>query len=393
MRPQIPLDETLLRQKIALGEDSFTQFKLKLENTTQVAEELVAFSNAEGGLLIVGVKDDGNVKGLEPSEVRQANLHISNAASENVRPPVFPKTQVIQIDGKTLLIIAIEKGLQRPYQTKQGRYLTKAGSDKRILSTEEIKRMALTKSILFEELPISGTSVANDFSLLVFASYFQKAYQADYEAFLEHEKQTLPQLLQNLKLIEEEAFTLTGLLFFARNPQRLKPLYLVRAVAFYGDDIEDEKYLSSVNIEGTLPEQFERCMAFVKQHLRMVQNGKSFNSTGDLEIPPIVFEELLVNALLHRDYALNSAIRLLIFKNRIEIISPGALPNHLTEANVRMGVHIPRNPILQKIASHLLPYRGLGSGIARALRNYPHIELNNDTIQQEFKVTIRRQAM
>ena len=104
----------------------------------------------------------------------------------------------------------------------------------------------------------------------------------------------------------------------------------------------------------------------------------------------IVFEELLVNALVHRDYALNSAIRLLIFKNRIEIISPGTLPNHLSEANVKMGVHVPRNPLIQKIASHLLPYRGLGSGIQRALKNYPNIQLKNDFEKQEFKVTLDR---
>ncbi|MCU0342170.1 MAG: putative DNA binding domain-containing protein, partial [Spirosomaceae bacterium] len=290
-----------------------------MDNVVQIAEELVAFSNAEGGIIIVGVKDNGTVVGLEAQEVRKTNLNIANAASENVLPPVFPKTQVMQLDNKTLLLIQVEKGLQRPYQTKQGKYLTKAGSDKRILATEEMKRMILSKSVLFEELPIAGTSLAVDFSLLAFASYFQKVYQMDYVQFLEEENQNLEQLLQNLKLTDSELFTLAGLLFFTRNPQRLRPLYVVRAVAFYGNELEDEHYLSSENIEGTLPEQFERCMVFVKQHLRKVQNGKSFNSTGDLEVPAIVFEELLVNALLHRDYAINSAVRLLVFKNRIEI--------------------------------------------------------------------------
>lgn len=390
MSYKLPYNENTIRQKLLLGEDSFTQFKVKFENIVSISEELVAFANAEGGIIVVGVKDDGSVEGLEPQEIRQTNLRIANAASENVIPPVYPKTQIIQIDDKNILLIEVEKGLLRPYHTKQGKYLTKSGSDKRLMSNEEMKRIILSKSVLFEELPIEGSSIQNDFSHHSFNHYFQKVFQNDYEDFLKNENQAIEQLLQNLKFAEESQFTLTGLLFFTKNPQRHRPLFIIRAVAFYGNEIADNAYLSSTNIEGTIPEQFTSSLAFIKNHLHWVQNDKSFNSIGDLEIPQIVFEEILVNALIHRDYALNSAIRLLIFKNRIEIISPGILPNHLTESNVRLGVHVPRNPILQKVASHLLPYRGLGSGIARAIKNYPDIELNNDIEKQEFKVTIHR---
>lgn len=387
---KLPFDPEFLLQKIELGEDSFTQFKVKLENIVSISEELVAFANSGGGIIIVGVSDKGEIIGLEKTEIQALNQRISNAGSENCNPPVYPKTQTIALDGRNIVIIEVEDGLQKPYQTKQGKYLTKAGSDKRLLSNEEMKRMILTKNILFEELPVDGSSIEKDLSILAFSTYFQKSFQTDYESFIESENQTLDQLLDNLLITQNKQFTTAGLLFFAKNVQRLRPLFLVRAVAYYGNDITDQEYISSDNFEGNLVEQYERSLNFIKQNLRRVQKDQSFNSIGELEIPQIVFEELLVNALVHRDYSVNSAIRLLIFKNRIEIISPGVLPNHLTEANVRMGVHVPRNPLIQRMASHLLPYRGLGSGIQRAIKNYSEIELNNNHLKQEFKIIINR---
>ena len=387
---KLPFDKETILEKIELGEDSFTQFKAKLENIVSISEELVAFANSGGGIIIVGVSDKGEIIGLEKAEIQTLNQRISNAGSENCNPPIYPKTQIMALDGRNIVIIEVEDGLQKPYQTKQGKYLTKAGSDKRLLSNEEMKRMILTKNILFEELPVEGSSIEKDLSILAFSSYFQKSFQTELDSFLEKENQTINQLLDNLLITTNQQFTIGGLLFFSKNPQRLKPLFVIRAVAYYGNEITDQDYIWSENFEGNLVEQYEKSQAFLKQNLRKVQNGKSFNSIGELEIPLIVFEELLVNALVHRDFSINSAIRLLIFKNRIEIISPGTLPNHLTESNIRLGVHVPRNPLIQKIASHLLPYRGLGSGIQRAIKNYSDIELRNDIEKQEFKVIIHR---
>jgi len=92
------------------------------------------------------------------------------------------------------------------------------------------------------------------------------------------------------------------------------------------------------------------------------------------EIPESVFEELLVNALVHRDYLVNATIRIFIFDNRIEIISPGHLPNNLTVEKIRAGNSNIRNPILVSyVAKGLLPYHGLGSGIKRALDQGPQV--------------------
>lgn len=96
------------------------------------------------------------------------------------------------------------------------------------------------------------------------------------------------------------------------------------------------------------------------------------------------------NALIHRDYIKNAPIRLMIFDNRIEIISPGSLPNSLTVEELRFGNPVVRNNLTVSYALHALPYRGLGSGIKRAFEHQPNLELINDTEGEQFKVIIPR---
>jgi ATP-dependent DNA helicase RecG len=139
---------------------------------------------------------------------------------------------------------------------------------------------------------------------------------------------------------------------------------------------------------------FAGAMAFVMRNLHKVQAGRGVNAPGTPEIPPSVFEELLVNALVHRDYLVSAPIRLFIFDNRIEIISPGYLPNNLTVAKIRAGNSNIRNPILVSyVAKGLLPYHGLGSGIKRALQDWPDIEFTDDRDGCLFTATVHRKEV
>ncbi len=128
----------------------------------------------------------------------------------------------------------------------------------------------------------------------------------------------------------------------------------------------------------------------MQRNLHHIQKGQSVNSLGELEIPPIVIEELLVNALIHRDYFIPAPIRLFIFHDRIELMSPGQLPNHLTTEQIRYGLSNMRNPVLASHASHILPYRGLGTGIPRVYQSYADIEFTNDCEGHQFKAIIKR---
>ena len=128
---------------------------------------------------------------------------------------------------------------------------------------------------------------------------------------------------------------------------------------------------------------------------RPVPKHAKKNNGGGIRIAALSFgsfpiEELLQNALVHRDYLRNSPIRLLIFDNRIEIISPGKLPNNLTVENIKLGNAVARNNLLVSYCSKIMIYSGLGSGITRSLEEQPNIEFNNDIDGEQFIVKIPR---
>ena len=154
--------------------------------------------------------------------------------------------------------------------------------------------------------------------------------------------------------------------------------------------LHDTRYQDSEDIDGTLPEQFTRAFAFIKRNLRHLQGDQGFNSLGQLEIPEAALEELLVNALIHRDYFTSASIRVLVFVDRVEIISPGHLPDSLNIEAIRRGVTNRRNPTLTDHAVQLLPYRGLGSGIPRALGAWQEVDFDDDVRGNQFRATVRR---
>lgn len=129
------------------------------------------------------------------------------------------------------------------------------------------------------------------------------------------------------------------------------------------------------------------------RNLHKVQAGRGVNAPGVSEIPESVFEELLVNALVHRDYLVSAPIRIFIFDNRIEIISPGHLPNNLTVEKILAGNSNIRNPILVSyIAKGLLPYKGIGSGIRRALDDWQKIDFIDDREGNLFVGIVHREG-
>lgn len=197
-------------------------------------------------------------------------------------------------------------------------------------------------------------------------------------------------LYKNLNILRDGSLTLVGLLFFSKNPQQYRPAFCIKAVAYYGNDISGIDYRGSKDITGTMPEIYDEAMGFFKTYLKLIQENQDFNSIGKLEISQIAIEELLQNAITHRDYSKNAPIKIFIFDNRVEIISPGALPNSLSIENIIMGNSVVRNNLIVSFAARLMKYRGIGSGIRRVLKEEPNIELINDTEGEEFKVIIPR---
>ncbi|MEZ5448985.1 MAG: ATP-binding protein [Thiolinea sp.] len=108
-----------IQERIRNGEDSTTQFKRDVTDANRLAEEMVAFANAQGGVLLIGVDDDGLVSGLDDAQISRLNQLISNTASENVKPPIYPLTELLEIQGKRLMVVNIRRGGSPPLPDQQ----------------------------------------------------------------------------------------------------------------------------------------------------------------------------------------------------------------------------------------------------------------------------------
>lgn len=381
------LTEAALQVSIALGEHTRQQFKRQFNNPDALAAELAAFANSGGGTLLIGVDDDGTIAGLSAADIRQLNQMLSNASSQHVRPPIHPLTENVQTHAGLVMVVTVPNGLAKPYLDHQGRIWVKQGADKRhVTAREELQRMFQRSGLVYADgVPVAGTTSA-DIDEPAFRRYLAQHYSADAtQAGL-----PLDALLQNLGLGDGLELNLTGLMLFGRNPLRWRPAFAIKAVAFPGTRITDTRYLDSQDISGTLPQQYTEALAFIKRNLHRVQGEQGFNSPGILEIPEIALQELLVNALVHRDYFTSASIRILVFTDRIDLISPGHLPDSLSIDDIRHGKSNRRNPTLSEHAFRLLPYRGLGSGIPRALDEWPHIELIDEISGNQFTARVQR---
>jgi ATP-dependent DNA helicase RecG len=378
-----------LIELIGRGEDSRSQFKQNITNPESLAGDLVAFSNSKGGRIIIGVDKQGVVVGLSADDVRRINLMISNAATDAVRPSINPETDNVSISDKLVMVVTVREGISKPYADNNGVFWTKSGSDKRrVTAREEIQRMLQCADLVHaDELPVEGATVG-DIDLEHFGGFFEKQYGMS----LVKTGTPLGQLLNNLGLAKEATPNLAGLMLFGRNPQRYRPALVIKAVAFVGNDPAGSSYRDSLDVGGCLRDLHKDAMAFLSRNLRRVQNGKGFNTEGDLEVPLQALEELVVNMLLHRDYFVSAPWRIMLFDNRIELISPGALPNNLTVENIRNGVSNIRNPLIASFATKELPYRGIGTGIRRAVAAVPELVLESDPDRNLFTAVIPRSA-
>lgn len=384
-----------LIELIGRGEDSRTQFKQTVTNPESVAGDLVAFSNSMGGRIVIGVNDMGTVVGLSADDIRRINQLVSNTATNLVRPSINPTSENISVGERLVMVVTVQEGISKPYSDNGGVFWVKSGADKRrVTSREEVQRMFQSADLVHaDELPVEGTNTG-DIDQEHFSGFFEKLYGEPLDEALDRDGLSLVRLLNNLGLAREATLNLAGLMIFGRHPQRHRPAFVVKAVAFVGNDPAGDKYRDSQDIDGCLRDLHKEIMSFLTRNLRRLQGKKGINTEGDLEVPLAALEELVVNMLLHRDYFISAPWRVMLFDDRIELISPGALPNNLTVENIRNGVSVIRNPLLASFATkgNELPYRGIGTGIRRALAAVPSLELESDTDRNLFTARIPRTA-
>ena len=404
--------EDILRLR-DLGEVSKVQFKERILDKYDIGCELVAMSNYRGGQLVIGINDKtGEFNPLSYAEVQETTNMLGNIASENVVPSILLDIDTAQVEGGSVVVATIKEGNSKPYHDNKGIVWIKNGADKRkVFDNAELAEMmsecgsfapdeAVVKDATLDDLDEDTLKVflQNRFAIVL----EKKGLVGDAlrEASLDDianaiaKGHNMNKLMRNLRFIRPDgSLTVAAMLLFGKYTQRWLPVMTAKCINFVGNHIGGKQFRDKVNdadMEGNLLHQFETIMAFFTRNLKSVQVEKEFNSLGRLEIPYSSLVEFVVNALVHRSLNWNAPIRIFIFDNRVEIHSPGILPNGLQVEDITNGTSMPRNNFLFSNAIYLLPYTGAGTGIQRALEDGLQVEFKNDERTHEFLITIER---
>ncbi len=353
-----------IKEIIANGENSAVEFKTAAVHRDALAREMVAFANSQGGVIVLGVQDDGVCEGLPEGE--QFEEWVMNLARNNVIPSIAVEYQEFLIDGKRLGVIVVPRGRDKPYQTPEGKYLIRVGSTSRTATQPELLRLFQAAGTFhFDATPVAGTSI-RDLNLPKVAAYFER-YGIVFED--ENEADRIAILTNSEILAANGETTVGGLLVFGLTVERHLPQAGIMFAHFAGREMGDE-LLDRQNIVGTLDYQIDTGLAVIKNNWRLPATivGTQREPTGFVYSDK-VFRELLTNAVLHRNYAIHgSQVRVLMFDDRLEFRSPGRLPNTITIEKLKVGVSYAVNPILVKFMENLRYTDRLGRGLPMVYR-------------------------
>ncbi len=376
---------TELQNLIQQGENIAVEFKAMPVRPETIAREIVAFANGAGGTLLLGVSDTGDLLGLDNHE--RTEEWVMNIARTLVVPAINIHYSAVAIDHKTIGVLVVPKGKDKPYQAGD-KYLVRVGSTNRLATQSELMRLFQLSGVFHYDSIAVNNAGFNDLNMAALDQYF-----ASYGFEFSKEPETAKrQLLMNTDILTETGEpTIGGLLMFGINPARYLSHAAIMFAHFNGDEITAE-LIDRQEIIGTLPQQVDTALAVIKNNLLSPSTieGAKRKDTGLLP-PDKVLREMIVNACVHRNYAITgSRIRILMYRNRIECISPGRLPNTVTVEKLRSGVSYAANPILLKFMDNLRYIDRLGRGFPMIFREMQQLGKAVDVYEfgEELRVII-----
>lgn len=387
----IAMDDRL-SQILQNGENSLVEFKLAEVSPQSLAEEIAAFANTAGGSIFIGVADDGAVPGIDAGRKAQLEEKVMNICRHNINPPIIPIYETIRLGDKWIARVTIAEGIEKPYQTVQGKYLVRVGSTRRTTSREELLRLFQNARVFhIDDAPVAGTTLESlDLSKL--SAYFRDIYDLTIKDMNEPDQE---QLFVNAgilgKVQEKVCATVTGLVFFALDeyPISIFERYLPQAgmqfVAYEDDRMES--ILDTIDIYRSFPEAIDDLVQKIKINWKTPSQVVGLKRE-EVAFPKEIFRELVVNAVVHRDYSIPRKIQVRMFPGRVEIITPGRLVNTVTVDRMKAGISVLRNPILVKFMQNYRYADQLGRGIPMILRRIEKMKTHElDLIPEDHQFT------
>ncbi len=392
------------------GENSGVEFKRDDIRPEDLAKALVALSNLRGGRVLLGVEDDGTVSGLVRDRVDEWVLTV---ARDKVRPPLIPYVETVTDpgSGRRIAVVTVEAGyaVHAVWHNKHSSYIIRVGRQSREASTEELPRLMQQRGAFRAELrPISGSSYEDlDHRRLV--DYFQRVRGQTVPE--RDDRQGWVQLLSATEFlvegVREAVPSLAAIALFGTSTARHLPQSGIDAVAYPGLE-KDYAAVERVTLRGPLaplmtsagelvePGIVDSAVAFVRRNVGVraeLANGVRRVETRGLPDEPV--REALVNAVIHRDYLLaHTDVELGLYPDRLEVVSPGRLPNGVTVERMLAGTRAARNELLKDVMRDYgyLEHMGLGvpRKIVRGMREFNGSEPEFGIGEESLTLVLRR---
>lgn len=355
-------------------ESSTLELKEEIPKNDQIVKTVIGFCNQHGGKLVIGVANDGTIVGVSEEEASLTIEYLSKTIYEASTPPILPLLYTQIIGDKTLIVIEVSAGTNKPYYLKvkgldQGTYI-RLGRSTLLANAdliEELKWQSRGKS--YDLFPIYQTA-ENDLD--------EKEIKRFIESRKERRKEKIStELLLSYYLIFREHAqsyaTVAGILLFGKKTQYFLTEAFIICSHFKG--VEGRETIASIDCTGTLFEQFHAAINFIVSRLSRSFTIKGPRREEILEIPEEAIREVLLNAIVHRNYHLKSSIKIAIYENRIEFFSPGILPGPLNIQNLKMGISYIRNVAICKVFREAGYIEKLGSGFLTLFKSYEQRDL------------------
>ncbi|MFQ6014347.1 MAG: ATP-binding protein [Anaerolineae bacterium] len=354
------LTELELSELLSAPEGQTLERKSGRIHPRDLATTLIAFANADGGRLLVGIEDDGTVTGLDSVADREQVEQLLRAAYEFCTPSVQIDYQLVPHQERHVLVIDVPVSL-RVHNHNNGRVYLRVLDHDQPLSADEALRVAFAKGqASYETQPVRGATLEDVDQDLV----------AEY-ANLRRLDQPAEHILRGLNLLAEDTLTVTGVLLFAREPGRWLPRAAVDFLKFEGTTVELGEAFNLVKREeliAPLPRLIHRTWELVGTFVRTRYRLRGLEMSGQPEYPDFAWREVIVNAIAHRDYSITgTAIQVRMFDDRLEVESPGGLPGIVTVENIRRR-HYSRNPQIVGVLKAWHYIEELGFGVDRVFR-------------------------
>lgn len=365
------------------GENSGVDFKRDDIRPEDLAKELCALGNLEGGHVLLGVEDDGAVSGLTRDADKAEEWVMNICRGDHLRPPVIPYWETIAVGDHKVGVVSLPADLpDKPYKAKRGnawQVFIRRGTTSVEASREEEARLYQASGLLrYDIRPIAGTSL-EDLDTRRLRAYFEVVREQE----APQTREDWERLLLNTDFMIEDRgrpiANVGGILLFGQNPNRWLPQAGITAIAYTGVERdyatrEDARLRGPIapllDAAGEIEDRglIDQALDFVNRNIGHASELEGARRRDTADYPMEAVREAIVNAVAHRDYTIVVAdIEVAIFSDRIEILSPGRLPNTVTVDKMRSGYRATRNELIKEVLRDYRYVDARGLGVPRKI--------------------------